>query len=112
MTQEELDNQEIQVITLQNEDGSDRDFEIVDELEYEGSKFYALLPYYDSVEDLDSKDEDEDTEILILRGVMEGDDEMLEVIEDDDLFDKVAAIFDERLDEAYGMDGEDEESAE
>lgn len=98
MTEEELESS-IPVITLQDSDGENRDFEIVDELEYEGSKFYALLPYYENLEELDSKDEDEDTEILIMRSTMEGDDEMLEVIEDEDLFDKVAAMFDARMDE-------------
>ena len=106
--QEELDGQEIPVITLQDEDGNDKDFEILDELEYKGCKYYALLPYYDSVEDLDSKDED-DTEILLMRGVADGDDEVLETIEDDDLFDKLAAMFDARMDEADSEAGAEAE---
>ncbi len=101
MTEQELDNQDIEIITLQDEDGNDKDFEILDELEYEGNKYYALLPYYETVEELDSKDE-EDTEILLMRAVMDGDDEILETIDDDDLFDKVAAMFDARMDEAEG----------
>jgi len=107
MTEQELDNQDIQIFTLQDEDGNDKDFEILDELEYEGSRYYALLPYYENVEDLDNKDE-EDTEILLMRGIMEGDDEVLETIDDDDLFDKVAAMFDARMDEAEGDYAEEE----
>lgn len=110
MTEEELDNQEIQIITLQDSEGQDRDFEILSDLEFEGNRYYALLPYYDNVEDLDNKDE-EDTEILIMRATMDGDDEILETIEDDDLFDKVAAMFDAKFDEQDAMYG-DEEPAE
>ncbi len=112
MTEEELDNQEIQIVTLQDEDGQDQDFEIIDEMEYEGAKYYALLPYYDKVEDLDSKSEDEDTEILVMRGGMDGDDEVFETIDDDDLFEKVTAIFDARLDEAEAQYGDGDEPAE
>lgn len=103
---EELDNKEIQILSLQDEDGNDKDFEIVDQLDFEGTTYYALLPYYDKVEELDNKS-DEDTEILLMRSKMEGDDEILETIDDDDLFDKVAAMFDARMDAMY--EGSDEE---
>ena len=61
---EELDNNEIEILTLTDEDGADRDFEVVDKLEYEGSTYYALQEYFENVEDLDKRDEDEDIEII------------------------------------------------
>ena len=102
---EELDNQEIEILSLRDEDGNDRDFEIVDQLEYEGETYYALQEYFDNVEDLDKQDTDRDIEILILKSAMEGDDEMLVRIDDDDTYDKIVAMFDARMDE----EEEDEE---
>ena len=57
---------EIQIVSLKDEDGNDKDFEILDELEYEGVNYCALMPYYGDSEDLDSEKE-EDTDIIIVR---------------------------------------------
>ena len=96
---EELDNNEIQILTLTDEDGKDRDFEVVDTLDYEGETYYALQEYFENVEDLDNRDENDDIEILILKRVVEGDEESFDTITDDDLFDKLSAMFDARMDE-------------
>ena len=109
--EQEMENQEkdIQILTLQDEDGNNKDFEIVDEVEYEGQKYCALLPYY-AEDDLDNIDEDDngDTEILIMKSVIDGDDEYVETIDDDDLFDTVAALFDARMDEQFPEDENDD----
>ena len=96
---EELDNNEIQILTLSDEDGNDRDFEVVDTLDYEGETYYALQEYFENVADLDNRDENDDIEILILKRVVEGDEESFDTITDDDLFDKLTAMFDARMDE-------------
>ncbi|MBR2199529.1 MAG: DUF1292 domain-containing protein, partial [Bacteroidales bacterium] len=62
---EELDTNEIQILTLTDEDGNDRDFEVVDTLDYEGDTYYALQEYFENVADLDNRDENDDIEILI-----------------------------------------------
>ncbi len=105
---EELNNNEIEIFTLTDEDGDDRDFEVVDTLEYEGDTYYALQKYYENVEDLDKRDEDADIEILILKRVVEDGEESFETITDDDLFDKLSAMFDARMDEEDEKDGENE----
>ncbi len=96
---EELDNNEIQILTLTDEDGKDRDFEVVDTLDYEGETYYALQEYFENVEDLDNRDENDDIEILILKRVVEDGEESFDTITDDDLFDKLTAMFDARMDE-------------
>lgn len=99
---------EIQVLSLKDEDGNDKDFEIIDELDYEGTHYCALLPYYDDVEDLDNKSE-EDTEILLIKLTTdENGEEYCETIDNDDEFDKVAALFDARMEEAAGEDPAEE----
>jgi uncharacterized protein YrzB (UPF0473 family) len=96
---EELDTNEIQILTLTDEDGNDRDFEVVDTLDYEGDTYYALQEYFENVADLDNRDENDDIEILILKRVVEGEEESFDTITDDDLFDKLTAMFDARMDE-------------
>ena len=58
-------------------------------------------------EDCDCGD---DGELVILKSVMEGEEEFLEAIEDEAEFDQVAAIFMERLSDSFeftgGEDGE------
>lgn len=95
---EELDN-EITILTLTDEDGTDRDFEVVDTLDYEGDTYYALQEYFENVEDLDNRDENDDIEILILKRIVEDGEESFDTITDDDLFDKLTAMFDARMDE-------------
>ena len=95
---EELDN-EITILTLPDEDGTDRDFEVVDTLDYEGNTYYALQEYFENVEDLDNRDENDDIEILILKRIVEDGEESFDTITDDDLFDKLTAMFDARMDE-------------
>jgi len=95
---EELDN-EITILTLTDEDGTDRDFEVVDTLDYEGNTYYALQEYFENVEDLDNRDENDDIEILILKRIVEDGEESFDTITDDDLFDKLTAMFDARMDE-------------
>ena len=94
---EELDN-EITILTLTDEDGTDRDFEVVDTLDYEGNSYYALQEYFENVEDLDNRDENDDIEILILKRIVEDGEESFDTITDDDLFDKLTAMFDARMD--------------
>lgn len=70
------------VITLDMEDGSQKDFEILHMLEFEGGQYIALA-------------EPESNEYDILRIELEGDTADLIVIEDDALFDRVAQAFDD-----------------
>ena len=65
----------------------------------EGDTYYALQEYFENVADLDNRDENDDIEILILKRVVEGDEESFDTITDDDLFDKLTAMFDARMDE-------------
>lgn len=94
---EELDN-EITVLTLTDEAGKDTDYEVVDTLEYEGDTYYALQEYFENVEDLDKHGEDKDVEILILKRVIENGEEVFDSVADDELFDKLTAMFDARMD--------------
>ena len=47
----ENENEDIELITLVDDDHVEHTFEIIDALEYEGDSYYALLPVYDDEED-------------------------------------------------------------
>lgn len=92
--------------TLEDEDGNEQEFELLDVMEYEGEKYYALTPYYGN--DHDSLLED-DGEVVILKEEMVGDEPMLVSIEEDEEYERIGGIFLDRLNEIYDEDDEEEE---
>ena len=81
------DFEEFNVITLSDDEGNEVDFELVDAIEHNGKKYCILYP-----EGL-SEEEREDEEPLILAYVLEGDEDFLEEIIDDDEYDEIYNIY-------------------
>ena len=92
------------LITLIDDEGVEHAFEILDEIDNDDGVFYALLPTFD---DPQSELESEGT-YYIFEVIEEDGEEQLAEVEDDELLDKLAAIFESRFEELY----EDEDSAE
>ncbi|MEF9852632.1 MAG: DUF1292 domain-containing protein [Hydrogenoanaerobacterium sp.] len=84
------------ILTLQDDEGTDHDFEILDTYEEEDDRYMALVP----VEDEEALESDSG-ELVILKVQAEGEEEFLAAIEDEAEFDKISAIFMERLEEYY-----------
>ena len=81
------DFEEYNVVTLTDDEGNEVDFELVDAIEHNGKKYCILYP-----EGL-SEEEREDEEPLILEYVLEGDEDFLEEIIDDDEYDEIYNIY-------------------
>ena len=79
--------------TLVDENGEEQTFELLDAMEYEGERYYALTPYYPNAEDLLN----DNGELTILKSEFVDNEEMMVSIEDDDEFEKIAEIFLERI---------------
>lgn len=92
--------------TLEDEDGKEQVFEMLDTMEFEGEKYFALTPYY---EDPDEMLEDSG-EVVILKSEFEGDEEMMVSIDDDEEYDRVGEIFMKRIEAMFDFDDEDEEN--
>lgn len=90
--------------TLVDENGEEQTFELLDAMEYEGERYYALTPYYPNAEDLLN----DDGELTILKSEFVDDEEMMVSIENDEEFEKIAGIFLERI-EAIFEEPEDED---
>lgn len=81
---EEMDN----IITLTDEDtGEEVNFELIDQATVNGILYFALVPANDP----------ECEEYYILRVTEDGEDVLLESIDDDDEFEKVEDFFNDRL---------------
>ena len=81
---------------LEDENGDKQSFELLDVMEYEGEKYYALTPYY-SEEEIE-KMLDDSGEVVILRSEFdENNDEILASIDDDEEYEKIGEIFMKRM---------------
>ena len=91
------------LITLIDDDGEEHEFEILDEIENEDGVFYALLPTFATPEESLEADT-----YYIFEVVEEDCEEQLAEVEDEELLDRLAEIFESRFEEMY-EDGDDEE---
>ncbi len=88
------------IITLEDEDGVEHEFEYLDSVKTEDGHFVALIPSHQTAEETLQYD----GELVIMQVEEEDGEEYLVTIEDDELFDKVADIFMDRLEEEYEIE--------
>ena len=92
------------LVSVVDENGVEHVFEELDRIETDDGRYVALLPVYDSAEEII----DSDGELIILSVVEDEDGETyLEPIEDDALFDEIGAIFEERLADLFEFNEEE-----
>ena len=84
--QEEYTN----VITLTDADGSDVYFEVLDMVPYEGSEYAVLLPVDDDSEAVEA------VILELLAAEEDGEEDMLQGVDDQEILDAVFALFMER----------------
>lgn len=83
---EEHDAEEFDTVVLTDDEGKDHEFLHLDTLELEGSTYFVLMP----VSEEESEDEDADEAIILKLGKDAEGNEMLQDIEDDEEWEKVA----------------------
>lgn len=96
------------IITVTDDNGQEHTFEVLDRIETDDAKYAALVPVYDEPEEM----LEDDGELIVLRVEEQEDGETyLCPIEDDNEFDEIGAIFEERLqDYLNGPYGENEDA--
>lgn len=89
---EELDN----IITLNDEDGNEVEFEFLDLIEYEGEEYVVLLP---------TEEEDDAGEVLILKleDTDSEEEESYVSVEDEEVLNKVFEIFKEKFKDEFNF---------
>ncbi len=80
-----------EIFTLTDEDGNELNFALIGSLEDGGTEYKALIP-------VDENGEETSDEYVILKLTVDEDGEaILETIEDDDEFERIADIFDDEF---------------
>ncbi len=90
------------IITLEDEEGKEYSFELLDSIETDDGRYVALMPTYQTPEELLG----DSGELVILR-VIEDEktgEETFEEIDDDDEYDTVADYFIDRLQDLFEID--------
>ena len=90
------------LVSVIDENGVEHVFEELDRIETDTAKYVALLPVYDDAEEI----LDDDGELIILKVCEEDGETYLEPIEDDNEFNEIGKIFEERLSELFSFDEE------
>lgn len=88
------------IITVDDENGNTHTFEIADAIETDDARYVALIPVYDQPEDILGGD----AELIIVQVLEEDGMEVLAPIEDDEVFDEISSIFEERLQDLYEIE--------
>lgn len=88
------------LVTVMDDEGNQHEFEILDAIETDEARYVALLPVYHDPSELVN----DDGELIILTVKEENGEEVLLPIEDDDEFDEIAEIFEERLADLYEVE--------
>ena len=88
------------LVTVVDDEGNQHQFEILDAIETDDARYVVLVPVYDNPSDLIN----DDGELVILTVKEENGEDLLLPIEDDDEFEEIADIFEERLADLYEVE--------
>ncbi len=91
-------------IDLTDEEGNNFKLEIVGDVEYEGDLYRVFLP-------TDMDEEDPDYGFIILKSVQNGDEELLDSVDDEEVLEKVYALYMEEVFAEEDEDGAEETDA-
>jgi uncharacterized protein YrzB (UPF0473 family) len=90
---EEWEEAEVEVYTLEDEDGNESEFTLIKRLDIDGQSYVAFEPFDED----DDSEEDEEDSFVILKIVHEDGEEVFVTIEGDEEFDRIADIFEDEL---------------
>lgn len=98
----DLENEYIpEIYTLEDDEGNEHTFELVDVLEVEGCRYYAMIPYTEegelAIPPADMSGEEDIDELVILKSDPEDPEEMLASIDDDEEYERIGQMFMDRL---------------
>jgi len=93
------------LLTLIDDEGEEHEFEVLDVIDNDDGCFYALLPTF---EDPQQKVDAEGT-YYIFEAIEEDGEQQLAEVENEELLDKLAELFESRFEELYDSDDADAE---
>ena len=87
------------LLTLEDEDGKEVTFEVIDATEVNGIRYLAVIPYQEDPESLQ-----EDAELILMRIGTDDEGEYMDIVDDDEELITVGKVFEERLRAMYDID--------
>ena len=96
------------IYTLVDEEGTEQAFELLDIMELDGQRYFALIPYYENPEE----SLEDDGDLIVLKSEMVDGEEMMASIDDDEEYERVGKIFIEKLDKLFDEEFSDEDDIE
>ena len=87
------------LLTLEDEDGKEVTFEVIDATEANGTSYLAVIPYQEDPESLQ-----EDAELILMRIGTDDEGEYMDIVDDDEELITVGKVFEERLRAMYDID--------
>ena len=87
------------LMTLEDEDGNEVTFEVIDALDHKGVHYMAVVEYAEDEEDVN-----EDAQLVILSVGEDSEGEYLDVVDDDELLLELGKLFEERLSDEYDIE--------
>ena len=87
------------LLALEDEDGKEVTFEVIDATEVNGTRYLAVIPYQEDPESLQ-----EDAELILMRIGTDEVGEYMDIVDDDEELLTVGKVFEERLSAMYDID--------
>ena len=87
------------LLMLEDEDGKEVTFEVIDATEVNGTRYLAVIPYQEDPESLQ-----EDAELILMRIGTDEEGEYMDIVDDDEELLTVVKVFEERLSAMYDID--------
>ncbi|WP_294829968.1 DUF1292 domain-containing protein [uncultured Gemmiger sp.] len=87
------------LLTLEDEDGKEVTFEVIDATEVNDTRYLAVIPYQEDPESLQ-----EDAELILMRIGTDDEGEYMDIVDDDEELITVGKVFEERLRAMYDID--------
>ena len=92
------------IYTLVDEEGVEQTFELLDIMELDGERYFALIPYYGDAEEV----MDSDGDLIVLKSEMdENGEELMVSIDDDEEYDRIGQLFIDKLNDMFDFEDED-----
>ena len=86
------------LLTLEDEDGKEVTFEVIDATEVNGTRYLAVIPYQEDPESL------QEAELILMRIGTDDEGEYMDIVDDDEELITVGKVFEERLRAMYDID--------
>ena len=96
---EMLEEAKPDLLTLEDEDGQEVTFEVIDATEVNGTRYLAVIPYQEDPASLQ-----EDAELILMRIGTDDEGEYMDIVDDDEELLTVGKVFEERLRAMYDID--------